>query len=91
MKKMINAYHIFSVINILFDEMAKDLDSGKSIKIVNFGTLLLKDTPARKFHNINLRKMSFSPGYRILRFFLTDSIKKKLCSLLDIDKKNENS
>ncbi len=86
-KRLIHHYHVFSVISILFDEMIKDLRSGKEIKIANFGTLLLKDTPPRKYHDVRFQRVMESPGHRILRLFLAKTIRKKLCESLDLDKK----
>ena len=86
-KRLIHHYHVFSVISILFEEMIKDLQGGKEIKIVNFGTLILKDTPPRKYHDVRLHQIMESPGYRIMRFFLAKPIRKKLCASLDLDAK----
>lgn len=86
-KRLIHHYHVFSVITILFEEMIKDLQDGKKIKIANFGTLLLKDTPPRRYHDVRFHKVMQSPGYRIIRLFLAKPIRKKLCDSLDLDKK----
>lgn len=85
-KRLIHHYHVFSVISILFDEMIQDLKDGKEIKIANFGTIVLKDTPPRKYHDVRFRKMMESPGHRIMRLFLAKPIRKKLCDALDLDK-----
>lgn len=87
LKKLIHHYHVFAVISILFDEMIKDLKAGKEIKIVNLGTLVLKDTPPRKYHDVRFRRMMESPGHRVMRLFLAKPIRKKLCESLDLDKK----
>ena len=86
-KRLIHHYHVFSVISILFDEMTKDLKSGKEIKIVNFGVLMLKDTPPRKYHDVRFRRVMESTGHRVMRLFLAKIIRKKLCEALDLDKK----
>lgn len=86
-KRLIHHYHVFSVITILFEEMIKDLQDGKKIKIANFGTLLLKDTLPRRYHDVRFHKVMQSPGYRIIRLFLAKPIRKKLCDSLDLDKK----
>jgi nucleoid DNA-binding protein len=84
-KRSIHHYHVFSVISILFEEMVKDLQEGKEIKIANFGIFILKDMPPRRYHHVILRKIMESPGHRIMRFVLTTKISKKLCSSLDLD------
>lgn len=86
-KRLIHHYHVFSVISILFEEMVKDLKAGKEIKIVNLGTLVLKDTPPRKYHDVRFHKIMQSPGGRVMRLFLAKPIRKKLCESLDLDRK----
>src|SRR5579864_5560825 len=83
-KRLIHHYHVFGVISILFEEMIKDLKSGKEIKIVNLGTLMLKDMPPRKYHDVRFHRMMESPGHRIMRLFLAKQIRKKLCDSLDL-------
>jgi len=86
-KRLIHHYHVFSVISILFEEMVRDLKAGKEIKIVNLGTLVLKDTPPRKYHDVRFQQVMESPGHRVMRLFLAKPIRKKLCESLDLDKK----
>jgi len=85
-RRVIHHAHVFSVIAILFEEMAADLKAGKEIKIHNFGTLALRDTKPRKYHDVRFGRVMQSPPHRILRFTLAPLIRKKLRSLLDIDK-----
>ena len=77
---------MFSVISILFDEMLKDFRAGKDIKIYNFGTLVVKNTKPRRYHNVFSKEFSVSPGYKIIRFMLAPQIRKKLCKHIDVDK-----
>lgn len=84
-KRFIHHYHVFSVITILFEEMLKDLKQGKDIKIFNFGTLSLRETKPRWYHDVTQRKVVLSNKHKILRFVLTPKIRKKLCEHLDID------
>lgn len=90
-KRLIHHYHVFSVISILFEEMIRDLKDGKEIKITNLGTLVLKDTPPRKYHDVRFRRMMESPGHRVMRLFLAKTIRKKLCDSLDLDKKMKDN
>lgn len=87
--RIIHHYHVFSVITILFDEILKDLVSGKIIKIKNFGLLQLKDTKPRKYHDVRFNKVLISKSHRILKFTLDRLIRKKLCANLDTTKKDE--
>jgi nucleoid DNA-binding protein len=74
------------VITILFEEIIKDLVSGKKLKISNFGTIELKDMKPRRYHDVRFQKVMESDGNRIFRFSLAPKIRKRLCDLLDIDK-----
>ncbi len=85
-KRFIHHYHVLSVISILFDEMIKDLKSGKDIKIFNFGTFSLKKMPPRKYFDVRHQKVMYSDGNKILRFTLTPAIRKKIIKHLDLDK-----
>lgn len=86
-KRLIHHYHVSSVISILFEEMVKDLRAGKEIKVINLGSFVLKETPPRRYHDVTLRKMMSSSGHRIMRLFLSRSLRKKLCNSLDLTKK----
>jgi|SRR5277367_4299886 len=90
-KRLIHHYHVFSVISLLFDEMIQDLKDGKEIKIANLGTIVLKETPPRKYHDVRFRRIMESPGHRIMRLFLAKPIRKKLCDSLDLDKKKKDN
>lgn len=85
-KRLIHHYHVSAVITILFEEMVKDLKQGKAIRVANLGTITLKPTKPRWYHNVRLRKMVLSPGYRVMRFVLAPTIHKKLIEFLDLDK-----
>jgi nucleoid DNA-binding protein len=84
-KRTIHHYHVFSVITLLFEEMIKDLISGKEIKIHNFGILSLKQLPARKYHDVNERVVKQAIPHRILRFILSKKLRNKLRKHLDLD------
>lgn len=86
LSRIIHHYHVLSIITILFDEMLKDLKSGKKIKIMNFGTLMLKDLKPRKYFDVRHQKVMQSTGNRIMRFVLAPPIRKKLTEHLDLDK-----
>jgi nucleoid DNA-binding protein len=83
--RVIHHYHVFSVINILFDEIVEDLKQGNQIRIANFGVLELKETKPRKHFDFKKQKIVLSRSYKILRFSLSEKIKKKLTKYLDLD------
>lgn len=85
-KRVINHLHVLSVISILFEEMIEDLKKGKEIKIHNFGTLSLQKNKPRQYHDVRYKQVMLSEARHLLRFKLASPIRKKLRSLLDIDK-----
>jgi len=84
--RVINYAHVYSVIVILFDEIIKDLVRGSEIKIYNFGTLVLKKTKPRKYHNVKYMCVMQSGSNKILHFSISPKIRKKICDFIDIDK-----
>ncbi len=87
-KRLVHHYHVFAVITILFEEMVKDLKTGKDIKVVNFGTFVLKDMPDRRYHDVRFHKVMLAKGHRVIRLFLAKPIRKKICNSLDLTKIN---
>lgn len=84
--RTIHHAHVFSVICILFEEMFKDLMLGKEIKIANFGKFFMKEMKPRRYHNVRYMQVMQSGGYKILRFSLSDAVRKKIFDYLDVDK-----
>jgi nucleoid DNA-binding protein len=84
--RAIHHYHVFSVITILFDEILKDLMDDKKINIHNFGTLYFAKTKRRQYFNVILRKFMMCEPHRILRFKLDWKVRKKMTSLIDVEK-----
>lgn len=78
--------HVLSVIAILFEELASDLDKGAEIKIFNFGTLFLKKTKPRRYHNVRYMCVMQSGSNKILRFIPSTKFRNKICNLIDLDK-----
>lgn len=85
-KRAIHHYHVFAVISILFEEMIKDLKQGKEINIFNLGSLELKETKPRLYHDVNKKQVVLSKKRKILKFKLARKLKKRLTRNLDIDK-----
>ena len=83
-QRVIYHYHVLSIITILFDEMLADLKKGKTIKITNFGSLSLKKMPPRKYHNVRYKRVMSSNGQNLLRLTLSPSLRKELCSHLNV-------
>lgn len=88
---IIQSYHIYGVISILFDEIIKDFKAGKTIKIFNFCKISLRQNEPRKYFDVRYQKVMLSTKNKILKFYLSPTLRKKLCSELDIDKTFEES
>ena len=85
-KRSVHHYHVFAVLSILFEEIAKDLDSGKELNIFNLGTLILKPIKSKTYHDVRFRKVMISTKKnRSLKFNLSKKIKEKLIKLAYID------
>lgn len=84
-KRSIHYYHVFSVISILFEEIVKDLQDEKEIKIFNFGTIILKKTKPKKYYDVRFQKIMQAGAHKLMKFKLDKKIRNKLCNYLDID------
>ena len=78
--------HVFSVMSILFEEILNIMISGNELKIINFGTLILKKMGPRLHHNVRNNTMVYSGGNKSLKFSVAPKIRNKLCNNLDIDR-----
>lgn len=85
-RKLFHHYHIYNIINILFDEMIKDLKSGKTINIFNFGKLRLQQNMPRKHFDVVTRQVEISKSNNIMKFDLSSKIKNKVRQHLDLSK-----
>ncbi len=85
-KKSIHHAHVMSVINILLDEVIKDLIVSKKIKIGNFGQFIFKKLQPRKHFNLRTQKYEMSKGNSIMRFELNKKLRKFLIKNLDVAK-----
>jgi nucleoid DNA-binding protein len=83
---IIKYYHVYGVLTILFDEILKDLISGKKIKIFNFGTIFLQKNKSRKYFDVRFQKIMQSGENKMLKFILSPVLRKKICDSLDIDR-----
>src|ERR1700677_260949 len=82
----VSQLHVRSVINVLFEEIVKDLEQGTILSITNFGELLLKQLPGQHHRHLKNDDYVFSPGHKSLRFYLVRKLRKFLLSNLDLDK-----
>lgn len=74
----IGYFHIYSVVNILLDELKKDLLKNKEVNIVNLGKLQLKTFNSKMVKNVRTGKMTATKKYSALRFKLSETVLKFL-------------
>lgn len=74
----IHRLHVLSVINILIDEMIKELKSGKEIKIKNFGVVQLNILKPKKIRSVATNNIKFVKRTKSLRFRLARRLAKFL-------------
>ena len=74
----VNKLHIFAIINILIDEMVKELKSGKSINIEGFGTFCINNLKPKKIRSVYSNKIKFAQKTKALRFKLSKDLEKYL-------------
>lgn len=84
MDHLIHHYHIFSILSILFDEILKDLKAGKSLTIINFGTLRLDNLSPRRYYDVREQMMKTSQSHKILKFTLSKPFRKMLLQHLNV-------
>ncbi len=85
-KRIVHHYHVFSIITILFEEIIKDLVSGKSIEIFNLGVFSLKKNKPRLHYDISKKTFAVSDGRKVMRLSLSPKLKKIICKHVDLDK-----
>lgn len=86
MKRAFHHYHVFGIINILFNEMIIDLKNDKPIKIFNFGDLQLKKTKPRRYFDVNKQKVEISKSNNVLKFNFSSKIKKHMYKYIDLNR-----
>lgn len=86
----IHRLHIFSIINLLIDELFIHLNNGGKIDIPNFGILEVKQIKSKKIRSIASGQIKFVKKTKVLRFSLARKFIKFLSkkSINDIKKVN---
>lgn len=74
----IHRLHILSIINILIDEMIKELKQGNEIKIPGFGTFTVNELKPKKIRSVVSKKIKFAQRTKSLRFRLSRTLSKYL-------------
>lgn len=80
--------HIFSIINIFFDEIARELNSGAEINIPNFGIFKIKTLKSKRIRSVYSDKLKMVKKTKVLRFKLDKKLNKYLVKKSFEDMKN---
>lgn len=75
---IIHHLHIFSVINILIEEIIKELKADNKINIGNFGIFSIKTIKPKKIVSITNKEIKFVDRTKVLRF----NIARKLLKII---------
>jgi nucleoid DNA-binding protein len=78
--------HVMSVVNILFEELFRELLKNKFVIIGNFGSFIFKLLPPRRHYKVNSKQIVVSEGKQIIRFELDKKIHQILKDNLDVAK-----
>jgi nucleoid DNA-binding protein len=81
----IHSMHVYSIISIMFDEIAKDLRAGKEFKIFNFGSIVIREHKPVKRYDVVHDKMFITNKFMHAAYVILDKIKDKIRELSCID------
>jgi len=85
--KKISFKHVKPVVMILLDELKRDLiEDRKTLVIENFAKIRYSLPKPRKYFSFITRKIEESQGNPLFKFELFKFIRKRIISLVDIDK-----
>jgi nucleoid DNA-binding protein len=70
--------HILSIINILLDELVKELINGEEIKIINFGTFYIKTIRPKHIKSIVSGNIMTTKETKAIRFRLSRTLAREL-------------
>lgn len=84
--KFIKFSHIQSVISLMLDEISKDLEKNKTLKIYNLGEIFYSPPVPKKIFNVVSQQVKFTPGRPKFKFKIYKKIRRKLLKMLDLDK-----
>jgi len=74
----ISYFDIFSVVNILLDELKQEITNTKQVTIPNFGKFTLKTFKPKLIKNVRTGNMQLTKAYSALRFAISRNILKQL-------------
>jgi nucleoid DNA-binding protein len=76
----ISYFDIFSVVNILIDELKREIVNTRKVIIPNFGKILLKTFKPKIIKNVRTGVEQLTKPYNSLRFTISRNILKQLIS-----------
>ncbi len=78
LKGSISYFDIFSVVNVLLDELKQEIINTKQVTVPNFGKFTLKTFKPKLIKNVRTGKAQLTKAYTALRFTISRNILKQL-------------
>jgi nucleoid DNA-binding protein len=86
LKRTISIPHTNSVINLLCENILKDLEETGKFEIKNLGTFELIKMNPKKYFNVIEQSLKLTKGNKRIKFKLNKKLKKKISNSIDFEK-----
>jgi nucleoid DNA-binding protein len=77
--------HVCSIVNLLLDEIQRELKNSRSVRIINFGRLDLIQPKSKKIVNINTGEHQVVERKRKLKFVLDRALSSFLSKFVEME------
>lgn len=84
--RSVELVHINSIINLLCEDLLKELEETGEFNVPNLGTFILQKTKPKKYWDVIEQKTKMSQGNTLLKFKLSRKLKKKISKHIDLQK-----
>lgn len=84
-KRSVGMVHINSIINLLCEDLLKELEDGKEFEVQNLGTFEMVKKP-KKYFDVLEQEIKESKGNKRIKFKLSRKLKKKIAKHIDLEK-----
>lgn len=74
----VSYFDIFSVVNILLDELKREIINTRQVTVPNFGKFTLKTFKPKLIKSVRTGKIQLTKAYTALRFSISRNILKQL-------------
>ena len=84
--RIVGMAHVNSIINLLCESLAKELEESGEFDVPNLGTFERHKTKPKKYFNVLEQEMKVSEGNNLIKFKLSRKLKKKISKHIDLEK-----